>query len=158
MHCQTVVAPPGGRPASWTLLSNEGTATAQAPVNTLAGRPGHLDHGFRPCLLTPAFASPASVFGSVLTAPWDANSTSVCWACQEGIPIYCISVLTLGMPASKRAFSTALPSRLMPASPDGGKPCVSTGIPEPPGPVAKARLPAPWRHRYPRRFHGVRCG
>ena len=35
---------------------------------------------------------------------WDANSTPVCWGCQEGIPIYCISVLASGMLPSLPAF------------------------------------------------------
>src|SRR6185312_11536813 len=39
-------------------------------------------------------------------ALWDANSTPVCWGCQEGIPIYCISVLASGMPPPSPVFST----------------------------------------------------
>ena len=42
-------------------------------------------------------------------ALWDANSTPVCWGCQEGIPIYCISVLASGMlppPSPSSLFST----------------------------------------------------
>jgi hypothetical protein len=39
-----------------------------------------------------------------LKALWDANSTPVCWGCQGGIPIYCISILTSGMPPSSPTF------------------------------------------------------
>jgi len=39
-------------------------------------------------------------------ALWDANSTPVCWGCQEGIPIYCISVLASGMLPPRPGFST----------------------------------------------------
>jgi hypothetical protein len=103
----------------------------------LAGRPGHLDHGFRPCsflftlyslLFTLCFASPTSVSGSVFTALWDANSTAVCWACQEGSPIYCISVLTLGMPVWRQPFSTASYLGFRPAFRDARKACVSFGL------------------------------
>ena len=48
------------------------------------------------CFLALARHCHASVLES-FKALWDANSTPVCWGCQEGIPIYCISVLASGM-------------------------------------------------------------
>jgi hypothetical protein len=126
-------------------------------LNPLAGRPGHLDHGFRPwsCSLPLCFASPASVSGGVFTALWDANSTAVCWACQEGSPIYCISVLTLGMPVWSRSFSTSESLGFTPAFQAAGKACVSFGLRVRRIVEANWQASAPWAHRYPRRFPGV---
>ena len=55
------------------------------------------------CFLTLAQLRHAFVL-EALKALWDANSTPVCWGCQEGIPIYCISILTSGMPPPALLF------------------------------------------------------
>ena len=120
----------------------------------LAGRPGHLDHGFRPCSFTFCLHHPPSVSGGIFTALWDANSTAVCWACQEGSPIYCISVLTLGMPVWSQSFSTSEFSRFKPAFQDARKACVSFGLQVRRIVEASWQASAPWAHRYPRRFRG----
>jgi len=57
------------------------------------------------CFLALARRCDASVSES-FKALWDANSTPVCWGCQEGIPIYCISVLASGMLPPSSSFST----------------------------------------------------
>ena len=57
------------------------------------------------CVLTLARHRDASVLES-FKALWDANTTPVCWGCQEGIPIYCISVLASGMLPPSSPFST----------------------------------------------------
>lgn len=166
MRCQTVVVPPGGRPATKERPPHKRPVRTREPITLLAGRPGHLDHGIRPCVslafLTLLLGIARRRFRRRFTAPWDANSTSVCWACQEGIPIYCISVLTLGMPASnpvlREHFPQPISPGLMPASLVGGKACVSIGIWGFHGVGARVWLPAPWSHRCPQRFHGVRCG
>jgi hypothetical protein len=55
-------------------------------------------------LLLPGIATPS--FSEASKALWDANSTPVCWGCQEGIPIYCISVLASRMLVLAAGFST----------------------------------------------------
>jgi hypothetical protein len=63
----------------------------------------------RPTLCFLAIAQPRHVsISKTFKALWDANSTPVCWGCQEGIPIYCISVLASGMPPPRPGFSTSL--------------------------------------------------
>ena len=71
--------------------------------------PGHLEHGFSLCFI--AFAPHRHAFiPEASKALRDANSTTVCWGCQEDIPIYCIPVLTSGMLAPTSVFpQTAFP-------------------------------------------------
>jgi hypothetical protein len=59
--------------------------------------PGHPNRSTNPLFSCscPGIATP--LFSEAFKALWDANSTPVCWGCQEGIPIYCISVLASGM-------------------------------------------------------------
>ena len=97
------------------LQQNEGTATAPAnpPKN---GLPSSIwqAHPKSPqpraptlCFLTLAQLRHAFI-SEAFKALWDANSTPVCWGCQEGIPIYCISVLASGMlPPVPRFFHKA---------------------------------------------------
>jgi hypothetical protein len=153
MYCQTRRSPrgcsahrTGERPPHKPISSYPFGAAVRAPQPR-----------FPPLFLAlyPLLASPASVSGGVFTALWDANSTAVCWACQEGSPIYCISVLTLGMPVWSRSFSTSEFSRFTPAFEDARKACVSFGLRVRRIVEANWQASAPWAHRYPRRFHGV---
>jgi len=105
--------------------------------------------------LYPLLASPASVSGGVFTALWDANSTAVCWACQEGSPIYCISILTLGVPVWNQPFSTSESLGFTPAFRHARKACVSFGLRVRRIVDASRQASAPWAHRCPRRFPGV---
>src|SRR5580693_3237548 len=76
--------------------SSEGTATALQNET----EPDHLNLSTDP--LFSAACSASSM--PAIKALWDANSTPVCWGCQEGIPIYCISVLASGMLPPRPAF------------------------------------------------------
>jgi len=140
---------------------NRGAATAQTylllySLTLWRGGPGTSTTDSAPVpALYPLLASPTSVSGGVFTALWDANSTAVCWACQEGSPIYCISVLTLGMPVWSRSFSTSESLGFTPAFQAAGKACVSFGLRVRRIVEANWQASAPWAHRYPRRFPGV---
>jgi hypothetical protein len=86
------IAPPKGR----VLLSNKRA-------------PSHLEHGVSLCFLALAPHRHAFI-PEASKALWDANSTTVCWGCQGGIPIYCIPVLASGMLAPTSVFpQTAFP-------------------------------------------------
>jgi hypothetical protein len=113
----TVVAPSGG--VQQTATQNEGTATAlqtrprREPLFLNCQGSARVTPTEAPILCFLALVPDRHAFVSgAFKALWDANSTPVCWGCQEGIPIYCISVLASGMlpplsPFCTRRFSSS---------------------------------------------------
>src|SRR2546428_6919225 len=82
-----VVVPRGGH----LVKQNRGTATAQ-PTRPAGGRNKCWRGGAG---VTSTVASAlvltltAPPFPEAVTALWDANSTPVCWGCQDSSPTYC---------------------------------------------------------------------
>jgi len=72
------------------MKPNRGTATARPTRLTggrtmLAGRRGVTST----VASAPVLTLTAPPFPEAFTALWDANSTPVCWGCQDGSPTYC---------------------------------------------------------------------
>src|SRR5437867_880893 len=82
-----IVVPRGGH----LMRPNRGTATAQ-PTRPAGGRNKCWRGG--PAFTSTVASAPgsypdrATVSGGVYSL-WDANSTPVCWGCQDGSPTYC---------------------------------------------------------------------
>jgi len=118
LDLSTVVAPSGGVQRTQSTRERPPHISPPkgrvSPSNRLVA--GHLERVATLCFLALAPHRHACI-PEASEALWDANSTTVCWGCQGGIPIYCIPVLTSGMLAPTLAFpQTPIPgnhSRLL---------------------------------------------